>query len=106
MDRRQKLQELLESIIGPRDDGEDNVYFQPPEREEINYPCIMYERSTRKTTHASDKPYTHQIGYMLKVIDEDPDSPIVDKIAALPSCAYDRQYTSDNLHHDVFVIYF
>jgi hypothetical protein len=40
------------------------------------------------------------------VIDPDPDSPIVDAVAELPLCTYDRFFTADNLNHDVFNLFF
>jgi len=44
--------------------------------------------------------------YQVTVIDADPDSIIPEKIEALPMCTFDRQFTADNLYHDVFSLYF
>jgi hypothetical protein len=40
------------------------------------------------------------------VIDKNPDSVHVEDVSNLPYCSFDRHYTVDNLHHDVFTIYF
>lgn len=106
MGKRLELQTLLQSLIGVRSDGLANVYFQPPESSKMNYPCIRYTRNRMYTRFANDTPYLHKMGYQLMVIDRDPDSPILDKIAQLPSCVFDRHYSADNLNHDIYNLYF
>lgn len=101
MEKRVQLQELLEDLI-----GSDNVYFQPPESFKLKYPCIIYSRSIYRTQFANDKPYKCQSGYKIIVIDENPDSEIPGKVAALPMCIFDRHYTANNLNHDVYNIYY
>ena len=44
--------------------------------------------------------------YMLTYIDKDPNSKNVEKISNLPYCEFDRFYTSDNLNHYIFTIYY
>lgn len=83
-----------------------NVYFQPPEGLKIDYPCIVYKRDTRKTIFASNKPYRSTKRYLVTVMDRDPDSEIPEQVAALPMSAFDRHYTVDKLHHDVYRIFF
>lgn len=102
MASRLKLHEELVDILGTR-----NVYFQPPESVKINYPCIVYERNGGDTQFANDKPYTFAHRYSVTVIDKNPDSDIIAKLALhFPLCIYDRHYTSDNLNHDVFNLYY
>lgn len=83
-----------------------NVYFQPPETVRLNYPCIIYNRISGDTQFGSNKPYVFEKRYQITIIDPDPDSEIVDKIARLPMCVMDRHYTVDNFNHDVFNLYF
>jgi hypothetical protein len=93
---------MLEGLIGSR-----NVYFQPPESVKLAYPCIVYGRDTIGVTEfADDKPYHHQVRYALTVIDKNPDSILLDKIASLPMCRFDRHFTKDNLNHDAYKLYF
>jgi len=101
MSNRTDLQTILESTIGSR-----NVYFQPPENKQIDYPCIVYGRSLGDTKFAADNPYLHTIRYQLIVIDKDPDSIILGKVAMLPKCLFVRHYTASNLNHDVYDIYY
>lgn len=82
-----------------------NLYFQPPAGLKMTYPCIVYELAKMPVKHAGNKPYMLRKGYTVTVIDKNPDSSIVDSVAALPLCSFDRHFTSDNLHHNVFTIY-
>ena len=84
----------------------DHVYFQPRVNIELEYPCIIYKRDSADTKFADNRPYRRKKRYQVMVIDEDPDSPIPDKVADLPSCVFDRHYTAGYLNHDVFNLYF
>lgn len=101
MAQRLELQALLRDILGA-----ENVYFQPPETIVMQYPCIVYRRDSASTIHADDRPYNQRYRYQVMVIDQNPDSDIPDKVAALPMCRYDRFYTVNNLNHDVFKLFF
>ena len=81
-----------------------NVYFQAPHQ--LSYPCILYERGKSDTQFADDNPYIINKRYTVTVIDSNPDSMIPDEIAKLPQCVSDRHFVSDNLHHDVFMMYY
>ncbi len=98
---RLELQALLETLLGSRD-----VYFQPKPNVEMEYPAIVYTRSNLYVRHANNKPYLRKDRYSLTVIDRDPDSVIVDKVAGLPLCSYDRSFVADQLNQTVFTIYF
>lgn len=98
---RLKLHEILVTVLGSR-----HVYFQPPENIKLTYPCIVYGLSGTDTRFADNKLYTRFKRYTITVIDENPDSEIPDKIAELPMCRFDRHFTSDNLNHYSFDLYF
>jgi hypothetical protein len=72
----------------------------------MKYPAIVYGLEDIENTFADDGVYFFRKKYSVTVIDEDPDSPIVDKVAALPTCRFNRHFESDNLNHDVFILYF
>jgi len=101
MDRRLLLQALLEELLGTR-----NVYFQPPAGKQMEYPAIVYERDAVLTQHADNAPYRQTKRYQVTIIDRDPDSLIVDKVAALPLCAFVRHFKADSLNHDIYSLYF
>lgn len=101
MNSRVELQYILEAILGSR-----NVYFQPPPSIQINYPAIVYQREDLPKRFADNGTYILRHSYQVTVIDKNPDSPIVEAIAKLPQCRFDRHYVSDNLNHDVFRIFY
>ena len=101
MGNRLDLQSLLETAL-----GSDKVYFQPPPSFQMIYPCIVYQRSNAITSFADNNPYLYQKQYAITVIDKDPDSLIPDKIAKFPKCIFDRNFVTDNLNHDVFILFF
>jgi hypothetical protein len=100
MDRLQ-LQQLLESL-----EGVTKVYFQPPANPGMEYPCIVYERDSASTAFADNRPYRFEQRYLVTIIDPEPDSGLVEQVAQLPKTSYSRHFVADNLHHDVFTIFF
>lgn len=101
MGQRLELQTLLEGVLGT-----PNVYFQPPPNVQMKYPCIVYKRDSARTEFAGNTPYKYAKRYQVTYIDQDPDSPTPDKIAALPMCSFNRHFAANNLNHDVFSLYF
>lgn len=99
MNNRLKLHALLKTM------GTENVYFQPPESIKMTYPAIVYKLSNVSNKFANNSVYKQNPGYMVTVIDKDPDSEIVQNLSMLPQCKFDQHYTSDNLNHDVFTIF-
>lgn len=102
MGQRLDLQTLLENLAGEA----YKVYFQPPAGTSMQYPCIVYKRDDAETIYADNNPYHHTKRYMVTVIDRKPESAVLDSIASLPMCRFDRFYTADGLNHDVYNLYF
>lgn len=98
---RLNLSAQLRSIL-----GSNNVYFQPATNTELRYPAIVYKLDSIDAQYADDIMYKHTKAYLVTVIDKNPDSVIPDKILKLPMCRMIRPYTSDNLHHTVFKLYY
>ena len=98
---REELHEALCSILGSR-----HVYFQPPETVRMVYPAIVYERSDIRPYHADNGVYNHTHHYSLTVIDPDPDSKIVEHVANLPKCRFNRHFATEGLNHDIFTIFY
>ena len=116
MERRSDLllQELRDLL------GTDEVYFQPSadagisEQGEsyiftgIDYPCFIVERTTSYQPKADDKTYLFRPGYQVTYINRDePDPEMLETMVMhFQNISYDRHFVSDNLHHDVFMIYY
>lgn len=97
----EELRAFLERLLGSR-----NVYFQPPESFKLEYPCIVFERSGIRTDSADNRKYLKHKRYTVTFISKDTDSEIPDLLSELEYCSFDRRFTSDNLYHDVFTLYF
>lgn len=74
----------------------------------MSYPCFVFSRSAQQVVHADNAPYHRSQRYQVTYIDRDPDpeSGILEKVADLPLCAFERHFVVDNLNHDIFNIYF
>ena len=83
-----------------------HVYFQPPENIKMTYPCIVYNREAMDLKFANNGLYLDKTRYSVTLIDSNPDSPVLANIMKLPLTSFDRHFTSDNLNHDVFNVYF
>lgn len=101
MATRLELHETLCTVLGSK-----HVYFQPPSSVKMVYPAIVYSRNKIENRHANDDIYSQSKSYTITVIDKDPDSEIVERVSMLPYCSFDSHFTSDNLNHDVFTIYY
>ena len=101
MGTREELDALLCETI-----GSENVYFQPPENLQIQYPCIVYSLSGHLDHNADNRTYHRRREYDMVYITHDPDDTLIEAIADLPYCRMKRPYTADNLHHYPYTIYF
>lgn len=99
--RRVELQRMLEGMLGSR-----NVYFQPPTGTKLNYPCIVYRLQAANDIHADDRLYRRLKRYSLTYITKNPEDPMVDTIDDLRYCSFASFFTSDNLNHYVYDIYY
>lgn len=101
MGQRQQLHDLLKVVL-----GSSNVYFQPPPSKQMAYPCIVYQRDSAQIEFAGNRPYSYTQRYQVTLIDQNPDSAIRAKIAALPMVSVSTFFAVSGLNHDVFVLYF
>lgn len=97
---RLRLHDILTETL-----GSENVYFRPSDSTIIKYPCIVYERLNDNIFYADNSSYIKHDRYSITLIDEDPDSSIVEKLEDLQMCSFDRSYYADGLVHHVFTIY-
>lgn len=95
------LQIILEELLKSK-----NVYFQPPPTIRLNYPAIIYELDGIDSAHANDKVYNIEKRYSITLIDANPNSKFINKLAYLPKCRFSRHFKSDNLNHYIFILYY
>jgi len=72
----------------------------------MNYPCIVYGRSSTDAKYANDIKYHRKKQYQVTVISTDPDSDMPDKVEDLPLCKSSTHFAKDNLYHDVYMLYY
>lgn len=107
MGKRLELHDILCELVNITEpDGDSHVYFNPPSSVNMKYPAIRYKLKKIDKVYANNLVYGFRTCYELVVIDYDPDSDLTKKVLALPYCEYDRPYVSDNLHHDVFTLFY
>ena len=84
----------------------DNVYFQPPANIQLEYPCVIYNKSDMNDIYGNDGVYIDFQQYKIIVIERDPDSNIPKTMKnSLEHCRITGYYTVDNLHHTTLTIY-
>lgn len=97
---RVQFQSILEKITS-------NVYYQPPKNVRMDYPCIVYNLSDIDMNSANNSHYSLNNGYMVTVIDRNPDSAIATQLIELfPMSNLQSTFVQDNLHHWVIQIYY
>jgi hypothetical protein len=102
MASRLELHEELCELLGSR-----NVYFQPPESIIMKYRCIRYSKSNPNLKHANNKVYSNINKYEGVVIDADPDCEIPNELLNhFEMCSLGKPYTSNNLNHFPFTLYY
>lgn len=96
--RRSELDQRLHSFC-------DRVYFQPPNGYKLVYPCIVYDLAKTNARYADNAAYALHDMYTVKYITRDPDDPVRSEIIKMELCSSDRTYTSDNLYHHVYSLF-
>ena len=102
--RRRELSTKLREIL-----GNNNVYFQPPPNTMIKYPCFIYNRSNPYNAQADDRSYLSVGHYSITYIDSDVEACIAMStklLGAFRHISVERTFTSDNLNHDVYNLYY
>lgn len=86
--------------------GSTQVYFQPPATIQLKYPCIVYKRDDKKDFFSGNGVYLGMKRYAVTVIDQNPDSSILDKVEEFQYCSFSTHFTVDGLNHDVYTLYY
>lgn len=98
LDLQMELEELMEG---------NEVKFQPPPSYQLKYPCIVYNLSSGVTRFAGNMPYTFTRRYSVTLMDRNPDSIYIEKLAmAFPMITMDRCFSTEGIHHYVYTLYY
>lgn len=102
VDPYSSLQKALEELL----DDEVHIYYQPPMKVKLKYPCIIFQLKGYDKVYADNQCYKSIPRYELMLITKDPESCCFGKILSLPMCSLERAYSKDYLYHYVFGLYY
>lgn len=93
---------MIAGLSGSDDDAEPYIFSG------IEYPCFIIKRTTAYQPKANDKTYLFRPAYEVTYINRDePDPEMLYAVGKRFSlCNYQRHFVTDNLHHDVWTIYY
>lgn len=92
----------------------ENVYFQPPQSLKLQYPCVVYSLKLVDSDYADNLTYKTMREYSLVYISPNPD-PIYEEsgdgmietiLKSFSHIKHVNRYTSDNLYHDAFNLFY
>lgn len=88
--------------------GAPYVYAQKPEGlKTYKGNRIIYSREEIDFSNADNQKYVGYSKYSVTLVSKDPDWPLVEDILHMfQFCKHDRHYVTDNLNHDVYIIYY
>lgn len=86
--------------------GTNSVYYQAPSNQKMTYPCIIYEVNNVNKLFADNKGYMNKPRYKVTLITTNPDAKECEALIDLPLSSFDTHYTSNNVHHYVYNIYY
>ena len=87
--------------------GVENVYIDPPENLMMKYPCARVRLNNGRARYADNKTHIFTPNWEIIHIGYEPDDEIVPKMMyAFSRITYQRHYTADNLHHNLFTLYY
>lgn len=98
---RMELHDILVSIL-----GNENCYYSPPDGFQLSYPCIIYKQDILGSSFADNRRYIKRNRYSITLIDEDPDSKIIESLMELPTAYFESFFTNSNLNHWQLTLYF
>lgn len=99
MNNRLTLHQKLVDIL-----GSGNVYYNPPESQKMNFPCIVYNLSYIEQVHADNKKYIDYTTYKITVVSKTPDHPAIRGVLDLPMTKFSANFTKNGFYHTVMTL--
>lgn len=83
------------------------VYFKPPAKSQLDYPCIVVEKKYADQKYADNRNYSTHIAYQILVMDTVPDGDIQAKvIEEFNMLHWDNDFTADGIYHSAFTLFY
>ena len=105
---RAELNEKLKSCITDANDR-DRVFFNPPDKQTLTYPCIIYHRRYGRTQKSNNINYLVNIAYDVQLISKGGKAheDILNNILkTFSSASYDSEYDTDGLQHSILTVFY
>lgn len=83
-----------------------HFYFSPPSGMAMQYPCLVYKLEGGSVRKADNINFIKHRRYTVTIIDENPDSVFPDQLESLSYCTPNTVFTSENLNHFVYTLYY
>lgn len=99
--RRLKLDKLLRDTL-----GSTQVYYQPPESVQMEYPCIRYNMAKVPVDYADDGVYLIRAKYIVTYITTEPDDEMKESLVMALKTPVIQIYAADGLYHYVYEVYY
>ena len=74
------------------------VYFQAPDSEKMEFPCIRYQLNDVKSTMADDLIYVGRREYRVQILSRDVDTEILGQVLALPFTKFKNFMTVNDIN--------
>lgn len=84
--------------------GSGNVYYNPPESQKLNFPCIVYNLSYIEQIHADNLSYLDYTTYKITVVSKIPDHPAIKNILRLPMTKFSTNFVKNGFYHTVILL--
>lgn len=84
--------------------GSENVYYNPPESQKLNFPCIVYNLSYIEQIHADNIKYIDYTTYKITVVSKNPDHPAIRSILDIPMTKFSTNYVKNGFYHCVLIL--
>ena len=84
--------------------GSENVYYNPPESQKLNFPCIVYNLSYIEQIHADNIKYIDYTTYKITVVSKNPDHPAIRSILDIPMTKFSANYVKNGFYHCVLIL--
>jgi hypothetical protein len=89
----------LEEIL-----GSDNVYYNPPESQKMNFPAIVYNLSDIRQVHADNRKYVDFTSYKITIVSKKVDHPAIRGVLDLPMTKFSTNFTKNGYYHTVIFL--
>lgn len=78
------------------------LYFRPPSKIILEYPCIVYDVKKLNANYAANKPYNKGTTYQLTVMTNLPGFADAKKVLDIPNSTHTTSYIVSDIVHDIF----